>query len=131
MAPDLLMCAYVALFAIALNISTIAPTLIYQGLLFGVGNRDGQKSEEPAWAERLRRAHRNMLENVLPFGILAFVAHTGGVDPEVTAWGAQLFLIGRIAHAVIYVAGIPWVRTAAFAVSLNGMMTIAWAILAL
>lgn len=42
-----------------------------------------------------------------------------------TALGAMLFFWGRVAHAVVYVAGIPYLRTAAFGVSLLGLVRIA------
>ena len=41
-----------------------------------------------------------------------------------TLLGAQLFFWGRLAHAVIYVAGIPWLRTAAWAISAVGLVLI-------
>lgn len=48
-----------------------------------------------------------------------------GVSNETTAWGAQLFFWARLAHAGIYIAGIPYVRAIAFAASLIGMFDIA------
>ena len=41
-----------------------------------------------------------------------------------TVLGAQLFFWGRVAHAVLYIAGIAWVRTAAWAVSVVGLLLI-------
>jgi len=38
--------------------------------------------------------------------------------------GAQLFFWARVAYAVIYLAGWPWVRTAAWAVSVIGLLMI-------
>jgi uncharacterized MAPEG superfamily protein len=43
----------------------------------------------------------------------------------VTALGATLFFWGRVAHAIVYLAGIPWVRTAAWAVSFVGIVMVA------
>jgi uncharacterized MAPEG superfamily protein len=39
-----------------------------------------------------------------------------------TLLGAQLFFWGRVAHAVIYIAGIAWARTIAWAVSVAGLV---------
>ena len=39
--------------------------------------------------------------------------------------GAMIFFWGRVAYAVIYVAGIAWLRTAAWFVSVIGMVLIA------
>jgi uncharacterized MAPEG superfamily protein len=44
-------------------------------------------------------------------------------DPT-TLLCAQLFFWGRVAHWLIYLAGIPWLRTAAWAVSVIGMAMI-------
>ena len=41
-----------------------------------------------------------------------------------TLLGAQLFFWGRVAHAAIYVAGIPWLRTGAWGVSIAGLVLI-------
>jgi uncharacterized MAPEG superfamily protein len=42
-----------------------------------------------------------------------------------TALGAMIFFWARLAHAIIYVVGLPWLRTLAWAVSVIGMVTIA------
>ena len=36
----------------------------------------------------------------------------------------MLLFWGRVAHAVIYLIGIPWLRTAAWAVSIAGLLVI-------
>ncbi len=41
-----------------------------------------------------------------------------------TLLGAQLFFWGRLAHAVVYIAGIPWVQTVAWFVSVIGLLLI-------
>ena len=52
-------------------------------------------------------------------------AAAAGISSEATAWGAQLFFWARVAHAAIYIAGIPYVRALAFVASLSGMFDIA------
>jgi uncharacterized MAPEG superfamily protein len=39
--------------------------------------------------------------------------------------GAAIFFWARLAHAIIYLIGIPWLRTLAWAVSVIGMIIIA------
>ncbi len=60
---------------------------------------------------------------------LVLVAAVAGVSTEETAFGAQLFFWARVAHAGIYIAGIPWVRALAFIAGLSGMFDIAAAVL--
>jgi uncharacterized MAPEG superfamily protein len=55
---------------------------------------------------------------------VVFTAKLAGVSNAMTLLGAQLFFWGRIAHAILYIAGVPWVRTAAWAVSIVGLILI-------
>jgi uncharacterized MAPEG superfamily protein len=95
------------------------------GLPTLAGNRDGLP-EMTGWAGRAERAHRNMLENLVLFAILVFAAKAVGISNATTILGAQLFFWGRVAHAVLYIAGIPWARTAAWGVSIVGLILIFW-----
>ena len=87
------------------------------------GNREGMP-EMNGWAGRAARAHRNMLESLVLFASLVLVAHAAGIHNAMTLLGAQLFFWGRVAHAIIYIAGVPWLRTAAWAVSIVGLALI-------
>ena len=98
------------------------------GLARLAGNREGLP-ELTGWAGRARRAHWNMIENLVVFAILVLVAEAAGRTDESTALGAQLFFWARLAYAIVYLAGIPWLRTAVWAVSLAGMLLIFRALL--
>jgi uncharacterized MAPEG superfamily protein len=87
------------------------------------GNRENLPPIE-GWAGRAARAHRNMLENLVLFAVLVLTAQVAGRTGALTALGAQLFFWARVAYAPIYVFGIPWLRTAAFAVSAAGLVMI-------
>jgi uncharacterized MAPEG superfamily protein len=93
------------------------------GLAYGVGNRDGTFTAPP-WAERAQRAHANLTENLAPFAILVLVAHVAGKANATTALGAQLFFWGRVAHVLVYTAGIIYLRTAVFALAAIGELMI-------
>jgi uncharacterized MAPEG superfamily protein len=93
------------------------------GFMRLVGNRDGMP-EITGWGGRATRAHRNMLENLVLFTALVLVAVAAGKTNGMTLLGAQLFVWARLAYAVIYVAGIVWLRTAAWAVSMAGLIVI-------
>ena len=87
------------------------------------GNRDGLPPLT-GWAGRAQRAHRNMLENLVLFAALVLVCAVANKTNATTLLGAQLFLWARLAYAVIYVAGIPYLRTAAWLVSVIGLVLI-------
>lgn len=93
------------------------------GLPALAGNRE-DLAPVTGWAGRARRAHLNMLENLVVFAIVVLVAHVAGKANSTTALGAALFFWARLAYALIYVAGVPWLRTAAWAVALAGILLI-------
>ena len=84
------------------------------GLMPLVGNRENLPAFE-GWAGRAQRAHRNMSESLTIFAALVLVAQVAGKSNATTALGAQLFFWGRLAHAPVYVIGIPWLRTGLWA----------------
>ena len=59
------------------------------------------------------------------FAALVLIAAVAGKANAMTAMGAMIFFWGRVAYAVIYLAGIAWLRTAAWGVSVIGMILIA------
>lgn len=87
------------------------------------GNREGLPALT-GWAGRAQRAHRNMLENLPLFIALVLIAQIASRTNAMTALGAQLFFWGRLAHAIIYIAGVPWLRTLAWLVSVIGLVLI-------
>jgi uncharacterized MAPEG superfamily protein len=66
------------------------------------------------WAERLRAAHANAAENLVVFAALVLAAGVLNVSTPVTEFAAALYLWSRVAHAVVYSLGVPWLRTLAF-----------------
>jgi uncharacterized MAPEG superfamily protein len=88
------------------------------------GNREGLP-EIKGWAGRAKRAHLNMVENMVLFAALVLIAAVAGKANAMTSMGAAIFFWGRVAYAVIYVAGIAWLRTLAWFVSVIGMVLIA------
>ena len=93
------------------------------GVEWGLGNRD-TPFELPPWAARAKRAHLNLVENLLPFAVLVLVAHVSGKANAMTALGATIFFCARLAYAVVYTAGIKVVRTVIFFVGVAGMLLI-------
>jgi uncharacterized MAPEG superfamily protein len=87
------------------------------------GNRE-VPVEGQAWVGRAQRAYRNMLEGLLPFAAVVLAAAAADISNPATVLGAQLFFYARVAYAVIYVAGIPWLRTVVWTVGLIGILQI-------
>lgn len=95
-----------------------------RGMLLAFGNRADMPEPSPA-AARLDRAARNTLENLLLFAALVLAAHVANVvTPQVTL-GAHLFVWSRMVFVLVYWAGIPYLRTAVWAIGVAGMGLIA------
>jgi uncharacterized MAPEG superfamily protein len=82
----------------------------------------------PAWILRGRRAHANMVENLVPFACLVLVAHLGGKANATTAFASELFLAARVLYTLVYMAGIPVLRTVIFSLGVLAQFMIAFAI---
>ena len=125
MTPELTYLVWSAVLTFVLVLIAVSGAQLQVGLEQLAGNRE-DLPKMTGWAGRAERAHRNMLENLILFAILVLVAQAAGVRNGMTLLGAQLFFWGRVAHAVLYIAGIPWARTAAWGVSVVGLILIAW-----
>ena len=123
MTPELVYLVWSAALTLVLAAIAVSGATLEVGLPRLAGNRENMP-EMPGWAGRAARAHRNMLENLVLFAILVFAARIANVSNAMTLLGAQLFFFGRVAHAALYLAGIPWLRTGAWVVSVIGLLLI-------
>ena len=123
MTPELTYLVWSAALTVVMVVIAVSGAQLQVGLPTLAANRE-DLPEITGWAGRARRAHANMLESLILFAILVLTAKAAGISNAMTVLGAQLFFWSRVAYAVIYVAGIPWVRTAAWAVSVVGLLLI-------
>jgi len=121
--------AYAALLSLLLWIPYILAEIRTRGLSRAVSYPTGFYDDLPAWAQRCHRAHMNLVENLVPFAALVLIAHVAGVASDLTVLGAQIFFWARIVQTGVHVAGIPWLRTLAFAAGWAGNFLIFWAIM--
>ncbi len=124
MTVELQMLVLVSLLSIVLAFPPLIALARENGLQFAAGNRD-EPFTMPVWGERATRAQWNLLASLPAFAALVLAAAVAGISNEETVWGAQLFFWARVAHAVIYIAGIPYIRAIAFVASLSGLFGIA------
>jgi len=119
MTTDLSMLVWSAVLCIVLFVPYILARFMYWGIPDTVGYPE-KPPVLPRWAERAKRAHINMAENLAPFAALVLVAHVTQSANATTALGAAIFFWARLVHAIVFIAGVPWVRTLAFTVSIIG-----------
>ena len=123
MTPELTYLVWSAVLTVVLVVVAVGGATLQVGLVKLAGNRE-DVPEMTGWAGRAQRAHRNMLESLVLFAVLVLVAQLGGRSNALTQVGAMLFFWARVAYAVIYLAGIPWLRTAAWGASVLGLVII-------
>lgn len=128
MTTELFYLTLVAVLTAVMWLPYIANLLLSNPIKDAVGYPDTPPGMAP-WAERLKAAHYNSVENVVVFGALVLVAHAAGISNGATESAAVTFFWARLAHAISYTGAIPWVRTISFIVAWAAMLCIAWQIL--
>lgn len=123
MKPELTLLACAVGLAFLQIIAAVLLTVPQVGLPALLGNRDDMPPIAGA-ADRANRAYRNMLESLLLFTALILIAAVAGKTNATTLLGAQLFIWARLAYAIIYVIGIPVLRTGAWFIAVIGMALI-------
>ena len=123
MKPEMVLLVWAVALAFAQALVAVQGAFMQVGLPMLAGNRENLPTIA-GWAGRAARAHRNMLENLVLFVALVVAAVLAGKTNNMTLLGAQLFVWARLAYAIVYVAGIPWLRTGVWFVSVIGMVLI-------
>lgn len=114
MKTELAMLAWSAALCVLLAVPYTVGLILERGLPALAGNREGF-APATGWIGRSQRAHRNMLENLAPFAALVLVVVVANRTTPGTAFAAELFFWARLVHAAVYIAGIAWLRTLAYA----------------
>lgn len=113
-----------ALFWIPYVLDRIAVRGLWAALA-GAGPEGGAQSP---WAGRAINAHRNAVENLVVFAPLVLIANAQGLASPLLAGAAAAYFFARLVHFLVYSAGLPVVRTLAFAVGWVAQMIFAAAI---
>ena len=121
--PELALLVWSVLLAFVQMLIAVSGATLQVGLPTLAGNREGL-APCTGWAGRAARAHHNMLENLVLFAALVLAAVVAGRTNGTTLLGAQLFFWARLVYAVVYLAGIPYLRTAVWLVSVVGLALI-------
>jgi uncharacterized MAPEG superfamily protein len=116
------------LFSVVLTFAQVLIAAAAANQVVGLTALAGNRDDLPAlggFAGRAKRAHLNMLENLVLFSALVLIAVVAQKTNSTTAMGAMIFFWARLVYAVIYLVGIPWLRTVAWFVSVIGMIMVA------
>jgi uncharacterized MAPEG superfamily protein len=110
------------LYVVQIMVAALAAD-VQNGLAWGIGNRE-VTPEVTGWGGRARRAHVNMAESLLPFACLVLIAHSLDRTGNWSVLGAEIFLLSRLVYAVLYIAGITWLRSLAYFGGIAGIVLV-------
>ncbi len=111
MTPELYWTILTALFTsvlwaphIIMRIIEMKPYLAFRDPFHDVSTR-------APWAQRAIRAHSNAVENLIIFAVFAFAIQILSVGTALSALAASVYFFSRVIHYIVYILGIPWLRT--------------------
>lgn len=99
------------------------------GIQYNASARDGEARPPRPVTARLQRAQANLFETLPLFIGAVLIAHVSGSEGDLTLWGCWMYLIARIVYIPLYAAGIPYVRSLVWLVSLAGLVMVLAAVL--
>jgi uncharacterized MAPEG superfamily protein len=94
------------------------------GTSWNVGARDEALEPPQPIVGRLARAQANFYETFPLYAAAALIVSLAHLNDRMTAIGALLWIGGRVVYLPLYAMGVPYVRTAAWAVSLVGIVLV-------
>jgi len=95
------------------------------GSAYNAGARDAQRTATGI-AGRAERAFRNYLETFPLFAAMVIAVHVTGKADWWSGFGAALYFWARVAYLPLYLAGIPYLRSAIWSLAMLGILIIMW-----
>jgi uncharacterized MAPEG superfamily protein len=126
MTTDLTYLAFTAVLIASLWIPYVVAQVRTNGPLTPANYVDPTPRPLPLWGQRANRAYLNAVEGFAPFAALVIIANVAGKSDAMTAFWAGCFFWLRLAHAVVYLAAIPYVRTVIFTLGYVAVVGIFW-----
>jgi uncharacterized MAPEG superfamily protein len=99
------------------------------GLRWAASPRDAETPPPRLVLGRTRRALANYLETYPVFVAAVLAVGVAGRFDLVSLIGAHVYLWGRVAYLVLYMTGVPLIRSLAWNVGLAGIVMILWRLL--
>ena len=114
MSPELKYLALTALLTASLWIPYVVSQVMTNGALQTTNYIDPTPRPVPLWGQRANRAHINAVEAFAPFAALVILIQLTQKNDSMTAFWAMSYFWIRLAHAIVYIAAIPYIRTILF-----------------
>jgi uncharacterized MAPEG superfamily protein len=114
MSPELKYLALTALLTASLWIPFVVAQLVTNGPLKPVNYVDPTTRPLPLWGQRANRLYINAVETFAPFAAIVILVQLTGKNSSMTAFWTMSYFWLRVAHAVVYLVAIPYIRTIIF-----------------
>jgi uncharacterized MAPEG superfamily protein len=124
MSSELMSLTWVTTLTALLWIPYILNLIAVRGLTDAVGYPENPKPLS-GWAQKMKAAHANAIENLVVFAALVLIANAAGVSNDTTVMACEVYFWARLVHVLSYTFAIPWARTVAFVVGFACQMAIA------
>jgi len=125
MTSELMSLTWVVALSAVMWVPYILNTIMVRGLVDAVGYPDNPKPLAP-WAERMKKAHYNAVENLVVFAALVLMLNAADVSNGTTVLACNIYFWARLVHLAVYTFGIPWLRTLSFALSWVCIVALIW-----
>jgi uncharacterized MAPEG superfamily protein len=126
MSTDLKYLALTAILTASLWIPYVVCQVMTNGTLQPQNYIDPAPRPLPLWGRRADRTYINAVETFAPFAVLVIVIHLAGKANAMTAFWAMAFFWLRLAHAAVYLLGIPYARTLIFTLGYVAVVGLFW-----
>jgi len=128
MSTELTMLVYATALLIALVLIQAIAGILANGLPTQAGNRDDLPPPR-TFHGRASRTVANHIEGLAMFAPLVLVCALTNQSSATSVLGAQIFFYARVAHAALYLIGVPWLRAAAWGASMVGTVMVGLCVL--
>jgi uncharacterized MAPEG superfamily protein len=129
MTTDLKYLALTAMLTALLWIPYVVAQVRTNGPMVPANYVDPTPRPVPLWGARAHRAYLNSVEGFAPFAALVLVAHVAGKADAMTAFWSACFFWLRLAHAVVYLFAVPYIRTVIFTLGFVSVVGMFWEVI--
>jgi uncharacterized MAPEG superfamily protein len=121
---ELTMLAAAAVWGFVQLVAAAQASNVQYGLKWAASPRDVEQPPLKPIPGRINRNFRNYMETFPFFVVAVLIIQATGVHNALTHWGAIAYLGGRIGYTVLYVVGVPLIRSLFWNIAAFGMLAV-------